>query len=963
MRWVHRPPTHHGFRSINRISACPKAGRMRYCRRLAIEPLEDRRLLAAYMVTISADASLPGPGTIPEPGTLRAAVAAVDTGQSGYDAIGFSVPTVDVTKGGLPLITNPITIDGGVNGVTIDGAGSGADTSGLYLAAAAGGCVVQNVAVFGFAGAQIVLDSNGNLVQDCYLGTTFGGKSAGPKPSGYGITIYGGGNTVENDVISGVKGYAGLYVLGSGAANNTIKNDFIGTDIDGANPIPNAQSGIIIAGGANNNQFYGNVISANKVDGVDIGGVGTSNNSVSGNYIGTNLGGTAGGKLGNGRDGVDIYGGATYNTIGGDLNSVGQTTGGNLISNNGADGVSIFDSDSNVTQNNYIEGNYIGTDIDGLAALPNKGNGVSIVNGAQANYIGQVSVVNGNHELGNLISGNKKYGVLIGVDNSKATPAQGNLVQANLIGTDRDGAVVTNGSNPLANLDGVYINGGLNNIIGLTPTGPVAGSGDTALPDPTGNIIAGNTDDGVDVASGTGNSISLNRIFGNLEMGIDLGAKDLVVGPSPNPPSGANNYQNYPVLTSVTDSGGQTTIAGTLILPATGGSGSYWIEFYGNSELSAKGGLSEGEWFLGAQQFSGGAGGVLSFTYTTAATAYPEASTAPTGPVLDHLITAIAIDGNGNTSEFSAARDVLRNAVANDAAQINPQSPQAFKAASAAHDAVLKSLPTNIEAVFEPNKILGVTPTIAQAAAYAGVDHFNWLQYITYRPLDYHILVPDPNGTITTTISGKTVHLRDTGTVLFYPVLDPIEDYPQQVYGLYNGSTRVGVINPGVPTLDGLPYYYDDKPAQKGPFGYITQQTTHEKLSGGAWAAGKMFLLFDAPTSQNLSGAGGTATFNSALVGVPFSNPATPVQWAGLNSSFQWVATTQSTFSGYLPGFIGPTPVGSSGPLASPAATDAALLALLKAQPTAGTQPTVVQFDGSPADSAARRSPFALGMT
>ena len=50
------------------------------------------------------------------------------------------------------------------------------------------------------------------------------------------------------------------------------------------------------------------MISANKIDGIDIGGVGTNSNRVYSNYIGTNLGGTSGGKLGNGHNGVDIAG-------------------------------------------------------------------------------------------------------------------------------------------------------------------------------------------------------------------------------------------------------------------------------------------------------------------------------------------------------------------------------------------------------------------------------------------------------------------------------------------------------------------------------------------------------------------------------------------------------------------------------------------------------------------------------
>ena len=289
--------------------------------------------------------------------------------------------------------------------------------------------------------AQIADAGNGDTIQACYVGTTFGGKARGSTESGVGIEVGGSSNLIQDNVISGLTGFAGLYLLGGGSTQNTILNNFIGTDGTGNTPIPNLESGIIVQFGANNNAIAQNLISANKVDGIDIGGVGTSNNKVYDNRIGTNMGGTSGGNLGNGRDGVDIYGGATNNIIGGPFNTFGSPTGGNLISNNGADGVSIFDSDAHVTQGNKLEGNYIGTDITGTKALHNHGNGVSIVNGAEANYVGYLAAQGDNHLYRNLISGNTKSGVLVGVNNPKATPASDNTVEANFIGTDNTGAV------------------------------------------------------------------------------------------------------------------------------------------------------------------------------------------------------------------------------------------------------------------------------------------------------------------------------------------------------------------------------------------------------------------------------------------------------------------------------------------------------------------------------------------
>jgi hypothetical protein len=61
----------------------------------------------------------------------------------------------------------------------------------------------------------------------------------------------------------------------------------------------------------------------------------------------------------------------------------------------------------------------------------------------------------------------------------------------------------------------------------------------------------------------TANSIRGNSIFSNAGLGIDLGppASRLTTH---RPDFGANNLQNFRVLTSVSSSGGSTTIQGTL---------------------------------------------------------------------------------------------------------------------------------------------------------------------------------------------------------------------------------------------------------------------------------------------------------------------------------------------------------------------------------------------------------------
>ena len=133
---------------------------------------------------------------------------------------------------------------------------------------------------------------------------------------------------------------------------------------------------------------------------------------------------------------------------------------------------------------------------------------------------------------GNIISGNAENGVVI--DGNGKITTSGNIVAGNYIGVD------VNGTGDLGNTgNGVEVFGlASGNLIG----GEIAGAG---------NTIAFNTQNGVDVVDGTNNSIVRNSIHSNTLLGINLS-------------SGANNDQNFPVLTSAVTNGTQITITGTL---------------------------------------------------------------------------------------------------------------------------------------------------------------------------------------------------------------------------------------------------------------------------------------------------------------------------------------------------------------------------------------------------------------
>ena len=100
-------------------------------------------------------------------------------------------------------------------------------------------------------------------------------------------------------------------------------------------------------------------------------------------------------------------------------------------------------------------------------------------------------------------------------------------------------------------------------------------------------------------AAGVGNSIRGNSIYVNDGLGISLSdGGGIKSTPLPNdtldPDTGANNRQNYPVLVAPTQSGGMTTVTGTLNSLA---STTFNIDFY-VSENQDSSGYGEGQTYV-----------------------------------------------------------------------------------------------------------------------------------------------------------------------------------------------------------------------------------------------------------------------------------------------------------------------------------------------------------------------------
>jgi hypothetical protein len=578
-----------------------------------LELLEERQLLATFTVTSNGDVPVLM-GT-----TLRQAILMANA-SPGADVINFNIagtPTIHPLTA-LPVVTGPTVIDGttqsgysaGHPAVFIEGSGTLPDplngnADGLRLT---GGSTVRGLIVGGFTAlgaAGIRVTGATNVVVGNWLGTDLTGAASDGNDNGVILdnatnTRVGGAAAADRNVLSGNSTDGVLFV--GGGTGNVVAGNYVGTTAAGDAALPNFLNGIEVTpagSGPGTTDLViggGNVISGNSDSGVEIGDV--TGVRILGNLIGLNAAGTA--AVPNEGNGVRVggpFGGLAAGTV------IGGTTAAdrNVISGNGGDGVRVTSSGAGTV----VRGNYLGTNAGGTAAVPNNGNGVTVLSAA-------VTIGGGSAAAGNVISGNEGFGVQLDSDGSR--------VENNLVGTTADGSAALGNRG-----DGVYIDGS-DNVIG-TPT--------------TGNTIAYNGGTGVTVAPSpldVRNAIRGNNIYLNGRLGIDLGDD----GVTPNDPMdvdpGPNEFQNYPVITSVTLSGGTATISGTL--NSTPNS-TFALDFFA-SQIWDTSTFGEGQKYLGSTTVMTDGAGNATFTATV--------SGVPAGW---NYFAATATDAAGNTSEFS----------------------------------------------------------------------------------------------------------------------------------------------------------------------------------------------------------------------------------------------------------------------------------------------------------------------
>ena len=316
-------------------------------------------------------------------------------------------------------------------GISFDGATAFSNDVAVTISDDAFNNTVTNNIISGNLSAGIGISlSNDNTITGNKIGTDISGTIPVPNASGIMIdastgNVIGGNLYSEKNLISGNTNN-GILISGTTSSNNDIKGNFIGTDISGTIPVPNA-FGIIIANSGNNTiggntAYERNIISGNIESAILINGTGAEYNTVTGNYIGVD---STGLNILDNHVGVLIKTNADNNTIGG-------TTPGerNIISGNSEIGVYIESSDSNI-----VMGNYIGPDATGTGMLA-IGDTLFQANGIELNTVAKYNIIGGSTpEERNIISGNRVYGMIFYGQTSE------NSLIGNYIGTDVTGNV------------------------------------------------------------------------------------------------------------------------------------------------------------------------------------------------------------------------------------------------------------------------------------------------------------------------------------------------------------------------------------------------------------------------------------------------------------------------------------------------------------------------------------------
>ena len=635
--------------------------------------------------------------------TLRAAIEEANAGffpgsnLIDFDFVGSSDFIISLTAP-LPEISGDIEIDGtsagytGTPNIGIDGSNvAGTGVNGLTITG--DGILVKGLAIYGFSGDGIEIDggTNTQLIGN-HIGIDLSGQADG---NFYGVEVLGGsGNSIgmvgeDANVISG-NAKSGVFLVDSD--QNTVVNNYIGTDVTGTTAIKNFGNGVHVLR-STDSTITNNLISGNNRLGITVGGTVATGTNIIGNYIGTTFDGqnALGNGIhgiwyrrgtgvisnnlvsGNGQNGITVSGGFTNNNVVED-NIVGTDIDGDTDLGNGDHGIVVYRGDSTIVRGNLISGqgkrgilvsgqatntliedNTIGTDVSQTIGIPNELVGVQIQDGSSlttladnliAGNLGTAVLItnagsNDNTLVRNTIGMNSLGNPLPNGGNGVEIRTSGNTVggsaaDANVLASGNRG-VLLSGSDTFGNeisynfigTDSAETQTNLGNTIGILING---GAHDNMV---ASNVIAQNSREGIRAnTAGTGNTFSQNSIHDNGTLGIDLdAATGATLNDVDDADTGVNNLQNYPTISNAVVNSGQLMFEFLVDTAVANATYPLTVEFF---EADANG---QGTSFLG------------SATYT-AAQAQTTASVIFNASISGNIV-ATATDADGNTSEFS----------------------------------------------------------------------------------------------------------------------------------------------------------------------------------------------------------------------------------------------------------------------------------------------------------------------
>jgi len=410
--------------------------------------------------------------------------------------------------------------------------------------------------------------------------------------SGAGLRMTGtGGNTIRGVCVNDFS--AGIQIESD---DNHVEGCFLGTNVLGTIAVPNGV-GVVLTSGVTGNVIGGstaaarNLISGNTTGIQSTGGGATT---IQGNYIGTSITGNS--PIPNAR-GIGLT--STTGFVIGGANP-GE---GNVISGNTGEGVFVINGSGC-----KIQGNRIGTNVAGTEQLSNQWGVYATVHTGL--------LVGGDFDAGegNLISGNQMDGAYISTD--------GAVVTGNTIGTD-PGA-----TEPLGNgRAGIYLTLESHDaLIGGVAEGEA-------------NVIAWNQT-GV-WNDGLRNAIRANPIFFNQRLGIDNVPDGVTKNDAGDGDTGANQLQNFPLISSVDYGATNLTVHG--ILKSTPNT-TFDVDVFESPSCTPRPRqLLQSAYYLGSTQITTDGAGDAPFDILM------NDANAPQHPPISLTVT----DPSGDTSEFS----------------------------------------------------------------------------------------------------------------------------------------------------------------------------------------------------------------------------------------------------------------------------------------------------------------------